>query len=301
MIDSPISRHHSPAGPAPPVLPPAANGYRRSLYPGRGVSVYCDRHPPNEWGEHTHDQEQVSALLDDAECLIKRKTPDGNWHEITVQGPAVWVMPAGTPHALIYPKEADMVTLFVERVFVWEILARGTTEFTVLPLAWLSSRDALIGQLTNAFRRLCRKQEMANPLYVESIGTVLGAHVLQALFCSEDEIDRRGGLPDEALQRVTCYIDAHIGDELELLVLGQAAGFSASHFGRLFKKSLGLTPHDYVMRRRVAKAEELLRATDKKEVEIAGLCGFSDDTLMARWFRRVLGCRPKDFRGRGIK
>ena len=60
--------------------------------------------------------------------------------------------------------------------------------------------------------------------------------------------------------------------------------------------STGLAPHAYVMRRRVANAEQLLLETDKKEIEIASLCGFSDDTLMARWFRRELQCRPSEIR-----
>jgi AraC family transcriptional regulator len=57
-----------------------------------------------------------------------------------------------------------------------------------------------------------------------------------------------------------------------------------------------MAPHEYVMRRRVAKAEEMLHDTDRKEVEIANLCGFSDETLMARWFRRILECRPSEIR-----
>jgi AraC family transcriptional regulator len=112
---------------------------------------------------------------------------------------------------------------------------------------------------------------------------------------------QRIGLPTESLQRVTGFIEAHIGEHLDLTLLGRVAGFSPSHFGRLFKTSVGLTPHDYVMRRRVAKAEELLQHSGKKEVEIALLCGFSDDTLMARWFRRVLNCRPSEVRTQRLR
>lgn len=282
--------------PNPLTLFPAANGYRRRLYSGRAVSVYCDHHPRNEWGEHTREQQQVSAFLGEAVGLLKWKPTDGAWRERTLKGPTAWLIPAGTPHALSCPGESEMVTLFVERSFADEIYEGVPSEVVVEGLAHLNSRDTLIGQLAKAFRRLCHGRGITNAIYVESIGTLFGSHLIRGLRTGDAQRNRRLGLPDEALQRVTRYVDEHAGDRLDLATLGRTAGYSSSHFGRLFKTSLDMTPHEYVMRRRVAKAEELLQHTDKKEVEIALLCGFSDDTLMARWFRRVLGCRPSEIR-----
>ncbi len=63
--------------PNPLTLFPATNGYRRRLYDGRAVSVYYDCRPRNEWGEHTREQEQVSAFLNGAVGRLKWKPPDG--------------------------------------------------------------------------------------------------------------------------------------------------------------------------------------------------------------------------------
>ncbi len=297
MTNPPDSGCDLPSAPNPTLLPPARNGYRRSLYPGRGVSVYCDRHPPNEWGEHWHAQVQISGLLDDVECIIEVKDREGKWATFDVQGPAVWVIPAEVSHALIYPEEADMVTLYGERSFVRETIERETTEFEIMPLSLLTCRDEVIGQLSKAFRRLCRGQEQANSLYVEAIGTVLGTHILQAMFAPAVREDLIGGLPEGALRRVCHHIDEHLSEALSLGTLSKTAGYrSTSYFGKLFKKSFGLTPHDYVMRRRVARAQESLETTNLKAVEIAHECGFSDDTMMARWFRRVSDRLPSDIR-----
>ena len=287
--------------PNPLTLFPATNGYRRRLFEGRAVSVYFDHHPRNEWAEHSREEEQISAVLDGAVGILKWKPPGGDWRELKIQGPTAWLIPAGTPHALVCPDQAEMVTLFVEPSFASEIAVRAKPEVTVETLAYLVGRDALIGQLSTAFRRLCRGDSDPNALYVESIGTVFGTHLLRGLTDGGASSGPHIGLPTESLQRVTGFIEAHIGAHLDLALLGRVAGFSPSHFGRLFKTSVGLTPHDYVMRRRVANAEELLRQSGKKEVEIAFLCGFSDDTLMARWFRRVLDCRPSDVRSQRLR
>lgn len=154
MTDDPLKGPSVSPVPIRLLLPPSAHGYRRSLYPGRGVSVYCDRHPPNDWPEHWHMQDQISGLLDAVECIVRIKRPDGEWIEFHVHGPAVWVIPGGTPHALTYPKEADMFTLYPEQAFVHETLEGQRTEFEIMPHSLLSSRDEVIGQLSKAFRRL---------------------------------------------------------------------------------------------------------------------------------------------------
>lgn len=282
--------------PNPLTLFPSANGYRRSLYEGRAVSVYYDHHPRNEWGEHSREHEQVSAFLDEAAALLRWKLTNGEWREWKIQGPTAWAIPAGTPHALTCPEQVAMVTMFMGREYTAEINGGVLSEVTVRPLAHLIGRDALIGQVAKKFRRMCREEASANAYYVESIGTMLGTHLLQALVQRADQFERDGRLADEALLRVTHHIEEHLGERLSLAALGGVAGFSSSHFGRLFKASMGMAPHEYVMRRRVAKAEEMLHDTDCKEVEIASLCGFSDETLMARWFRRILECRPSEIR-----
>ena len=72
----------------------------------------------------------------------------------------------------------------------------------------------------------------------------------------------RGGLPPGVLRRVGEYIEAHLGDNVSLQVLAGSAGLSMSHFARAFKRSEGVSPHDYLVRRRVQRALELLAETD---------------------------------------
>jgi transcriptional regulator of acetoin/glycerol metabolism/AraC-like DNA-binding protein len=106
----------------------------------------------------------------------------------------------------------------------------------------------------------------------------------------------RGGLPPAAMRRVHEYIEAHLSDSIELAEFAAIAGLSVFHFARAFKQSAGVTPHYYLVRRRVERARELLAGTDHSLSEIAFATGFSDQSHLSRHFRQMTGTSPGQFR-----
>lgn len=299
MTNAPIPGSEGGPLPASLHLPPITKGYRRRLHRGRVVSVYCDRQAPDECAPHAHPgQTQVTFVLSPVKCSAGWADAEGKWQQESVTGPKAWVVGAGVQHAGSLEDEADFVSLYVEQSFVREILEADVTGAMLVDLAQLAARDALIMQLAAAFRPLCQEEDDRGDLYVESIGTVLAAHVLLAMFGGERTPDRDGGLPTDALQRVAAYIEANLALDYDLAALAKEARFSDGHFEALFKKSFGKTPKRYFRECQVYKAEALLVTTDKNILEIAELVGFSNDTMLARWFRKVLKCRPTDVRKR---
>jgi AraC-like DNA-binding protein len=106
----------------------------------------------------------------------------------------------------------------------------------------------------------------------------------------------RGGLPPKALRRVRDYIDEHLDEKISIDSLAGIADLSMFHFARAFKQSAGLTPHDYLIRRRIKRAMELLASTDLPLSEIALAVGFTDQSHCARRFREYVGVCPRDYR-----
>jgi AraC-like DNA-binding protein len=102
----------------------------------------------------------------------------------------------------------------------------------------------------------------------------------------------RGGLAPGALRRVKDYIDANLGKNIDLATLADTAGLSLFHFARAFKQSEGMTPHGYVLERRLERAQTLLLDTHLSLAEIAYATGFSDQGHLARHFRRRHGVSP---------
>ena len=107
---------------------------------------------------------------------------------------------------------------------------------------------------------------------------------------------RRGGLPPNARRRVLEYVALHLEEKVTIECLARIADLSPFHFARAFKQSIGVAPHDYLIRLRVKRVMELLAETDLTVSAIAHEVGFSDQSHCARRFREYVGVSPADYR-----
>lgn len=105
-----------------------------------------------------------------------------------------------------------------------------------------------------------------------------------------------GGLAPWQERRVSELIDKHISLPLPVRTLAASVKLSRCHFCRAFKKARGISPHAYIMQKRVQKAQELMLVTDEPLVRIAQLCGLASQSHLCQTFRRVTGCSPSAWR-----
>jgi transcriptional regulator GlxA family with amidase domain len=106
----------------------------------------------------------------------------------------------------------------------------------------------------------------------------------------------RCGLPPRAKGRVLEYIVTHLNENITNDALAEVAGLSVCHFARMFKQTVGVSPHRYVLQCRIEWARELLAGTDMPLSEIAIVTGFSDQSHYTRWFREIIGVTPGSYR-----
>lgn len=105
-----------------------------------------------------------------------------------------------------------------------------------------------------------------------------------------------GGMPGWRLKRVTAYVEDNLGRPITLDDMAGSVEMSRYHFCRSFKAATGRTPHDYVVDRRLERAKEMMRGSDRPLAEIARSCGFASPSRFGDTFRRRLGVTPGRWR-----
>jgi AraC family transcriptional regulator len=155
-------------------------------------------------------------------------------------------------------------------------------------------RDPQIEHVAWALAAERRSGSPNGSLYTESLGLALALHLL-GRYKSTVAVQR--GLSRIQLRRVTAYIENNIEQDLSLATLAHVAHLSASHFKTMFKRSTGFPVHEYVIRRRVDRAKNLLTRGDLAASQVAAEAGFSHQSHMARAMRRVLGVTPSAIAG----
>ena len=122
--------------------------------------------------------------------------------------------------------------------------------------------------------------------------------IVSAVRRSLDDIDADGPVDrqDERARAAAQLMDAQGTQALALDDLARVAGLSEFHLLRVFRRSIGITPHQYLMRVRLLRAIELLRDTALPVTSIAYEAGWEDLSNFNRAFRRELGCSPREFR-----
>jgi AraC family transcriptional regulator len=115
-----------------------------------------------------------------------------------------------------------------------------------------------------------------------------GIHVLSNL---ETQV-ARGSLPAWQVRKVFAHVEANLCRRIAIRELASLLNLSASHFCRAFKCTFGVSPRDYVLRRRIAVAQGLMLTTSESLVSIAVRCGMCDQPHFTRSFRRIVGETP---------
>lgn len=196
----------------------------------------------------------------------------------------------------------ECVQLYLPRTVLNAVSdANDTARIGELPLL-NGSHDAMLAHLAQLAGAAVYAGATANSLFLDSLLITVHQH-LQARYAGIPvrQSTVRGGLAPWQESRAKQYMEAHLEQNISLIELAALCQLSVSWFGRAFKYSTGMTPHRWLLTRRIARSLALLQNPTLTITEIAHRCGFADHSHFTREFRRFEGVTPAAWRQvRGI-
>lgn len=159
-------------------------------------------------------------------------------------------------------------------------------------------RNQNLMQTVQKLQRCLLQPESTDQLYIDALGVVLSVELFRAA-AAEAAVSKLGArLSNRQLSRVMEFIESGMDSPIALQTLAEIAGLSRFHFLRAFKASTGLSPHQFVLAKRLAKARDLLEQSQLPIAEIARLSGFGSAAHIAKAFHAQVGMTPSEYRRR---
>jgi AraC family transcriptional regulator len=157
-------------------------------------------------------------------------------------------------------------------------------------------RDESLGHIMRLLENAAKSGQPSNNLYVDHL---IYAFTLRLFSLEQDRQYTnfpQGALPAHKLRRVIERMNADLDIDLDLKTLAAESGYSRNHFLSMFRAATERTPHQYLLRLRIEKAQSLMKDRSLRIIDIAESCGFTSQSQFSRVFRRVIGVTPRQYR-----
>lgn len=268
----------------------------RSLYEGPHLTVdaFASRGHiggPWEWCEHTHEATQITILSRQSSLQADWMTDCGSKRCKRITGPAVCVTPATQPHSMEWDEAHGSIIMIVSPSLLGGEFRGGAT----IQESYGAS-DAFLQRLGNLSIRARDAFTPFTRLRAESTAVIVMEHMVRRA----EPPQARQSSGCARLKQVIEYIHANLEAELSIVELARIAQTSPFHFARGFKASTGVTPHQYVLERRIDIARKLLGDGRLSIAEVSYSCGFATQAHLTTVFRRLVGVTPKAYRAQAI-
>jgi AraC family transcriptional regulator len=162
--------------------------------------------------------------------------------------------------------------------------------------------DPLLEQLAVTIISALRAGTVQDGLYIDTLAQMIAVHL--AMHHSSRSrrviIPTVKALPGWKMQHLIEFVEENLDGDLSLTRMAAEAAVSPVHLPQAFKAAIGQSPHQYVLRRRIESAKELLRTSDVPIAEVALSTGFSSQSHLSNWFKRVVGVSPATYRRMGF-
>jgi AraC family transcriptional regulator len=207
------------------------------------------------------------------------------------------IFPVNRSYKIYMDKSLEFIHFYLAPSFVSHVAHEKINPDRVEILFEPKKADLLIYQMCLALKADLDVDGSGNGFYADSMATTLAAHLLRHYSTHKYQLRQyEDGFSKHKLQQAFDYINAKLCENVSLTEIATELDMSQYYFCRLFKKSTGISPHQYLIQQRVERAKQLLRQPENKIADVAMDCGFANPSHFAKHFRKYTGVSPKQFR-----
>lgn len=278
-----------------PSAPPQSVLLSSAPFGWLGIIVEWHRLAPQELPEHSVVGHGLAVST--GKQPIRFGWRDGTRRREGVMNPGdCHLLTHGALNAPRWLETFDEISLVLDRGFVADVVKDALPADRVEFATQRSARDPTIGLYAEAFRRELLAGSANGLLYADTLTVGLVLHLLSNYAVARPKVPSpRGKLSSFQLRAVVDFVQSHLDEDLSLLAMAQHANVSPFHFARQFRATIGLPPHQFVVRQRVQKSLGLIKAGKISLAQVAVECGFHDQPHFTRAFRKVLGTTPATY------
>lgn len=275
-----------------PVISSAAVGWD-----DLGIMIAYDRNPPFETPKTIVKQHMIGILTDipPSSVYTERKIDGRMMQEQNAQGDCI-IVPANTSHQAVWDHQGSALLIAIEPTVFAQSIHEVVDPDKIELLPRFATPDPLVYQIGVALKSALTRHDKSSRLYSETLVNTIIIHLLEhySVPCNSFK-SVSGKLPQYKLQQILDYISAYLDRDLSLKELGNVVQMSPYYFSRLFKETTGITPRQYIIRRRIERAKKLLQQRKISIAEVAKEVGFVDQSHLHRHFKRLVGVTPKTY------
>lgn len=258
---------------------------------------------PRNWDESVGHQQMLVALCLRQSLVTLSANGEPVFDGVIDRGAAL-VVPAGFDVRGRFQTPTDFLHVYVPSHWLTEWLHDSDTPVATSMLATspLHVRDSVVIKLTTTLLRTVHGRTSTSLMYADGITLSILARVLEIIATRANVKPARVSSvsPLEAwrVKLAIEFIDQRIDQSLSLAELGAAVGLSPMHFAARFRAATGISPHTFVLRRRIEHAQTLLATTTSTVADIAFSVGFRTQAHFTTVFRRHVDDTPHRWRAK---
>jgi len=234
---------------------------------------------------------------------LEQRHTNGPWRALYLrQGDLILRPGTGTSYEMRWKSLSSVPTQTLHLRLSKDLVARTAEEVAGYDPAHLSVeehsglQDPLLTQIGLALWRELEQRAPAGKLYAQTAAQMLAIHLLRYYTSVGGAIEEPlQGLTHHQMRRVMDFVQDHLSQELSLEALAQQTGFSPYHFARLFRQTTGESPHQFVLRQRIERAQRLLKERDVSLAHVAVESGFANQSHLTQAFKQHLGLTPRAY------